>query len=638
MTKGKKLAAILVSSILGGIMLIVGLLILIAHVSMNNAAQEAAKYEFTDGDFVYYSESETSPLFVAGLSEEGKKKDTIVFPFELNGRLVQGFTAADCSHLDFRTAKTIVLGASGYGAGRMLLGENTTVYGGSDLDLYKNVLSTKSELYVDETTYNWIRDNYDDLSRVHMADVIFRFQYNNYSIEYVSFAIDGVAQYAPQGLKGEEEYLAFAGWETTDGKDFDITKDKITSSTILFPKYTDTRLQDYVLEYGVLKSCSYTEAKIITIPESIDGESITSISEECFSNLPNLEKIIIPSTIHSIGDFAFLNDKSLKEVVIAPNNNLSLGKNLFVGCTSLTSFNVPRGVGFDPEVYVNSNITDFTFDESKYKVKNNLIVDTEANWVCYAVPGFENYEVPAGVTVIAQNAFANNHTVKSVILNDVEDLLDNAFANSSVQTLTNNNVKKVRADVFTNTPYLNNQTDKFVIMGDSLIKVNSNDAEIVVPEGVKYFSANLSSKNKKLVLPTTTESIFTKDLSSVTNFYIYARRYNGKIIDKGVFSSTCNFYGPSSTLNYYTSHDIFSNAFYNYCNKFEKLDIVITYKNSDNTISGTINTKMGARIEKTDVSNSDKFLYFEDLDGNKYNVGDFYYFYKDTTLTAVYEN
>ena len=60
------------------------------------------------------------------------------------------------------------------------------------------------------------------------------------------------------------------------------------------------------------------------------------------SCLNNKDKIIIPSSVTSIGDSAFDGCKSLRELVL-PSSVTSIGERAFSGCSSLTSIIVPKG-------------------------------------------------------------------------------------------------------------------------------------------------------------------------------------------------------------------------------------------------------------------------------------------------------
>jgi hypothetical protein len=75
-----------------------------------------------------------------------------------------------------------------------------------------------------------------------------------------------------------------------------------------------------------------------TIPSSV-----TSIGDWAFANSPSLTSLVIPSSVTSIGDGAFANCTSLTSVTI-PSSVISIGWAAFVGCDSLASVAIPSSV------------------------------------------------------------------------------------------------------------------------------------------------------------------------------------------------------------------------------------------------------------------------------------------------------
>lgn len=82
----------------------------------------------------------------------------------------------------------------------------------------------------------------------------------------------------------------------------------------------------------------------IEIPVYIEGDdySVTGISARCFEDNETIEKVIIPSSIQSIGNFAFQYCSNLKEVEF--NEGLTfIGDSSFWGC-GMTKIEIPNSV------------------------------------------------------------------------------------------------------------------------------------------------------------------------------------------------------------------------------------------------------------------------------------------------------
>lgn len=123
--------------------------------------------------------------------------------------------------------------------------------------------------------------------------------------------------------------------------------------------------------------------KTVVIPERIVGKPVTGISN--FANNENIEKVVIPSTVTCIWEYAFANCSSLKEVVFgdgiteicqrlsrtAPpwrkiNSRIwqKLGYKAFRNCTSLKKVFIPKSLTeMGHTVFANCSISELTFED-----------------------------------------------------------------------------------------------------------------------------------------------------------------------------------------------------------------------------------------------------------------------------------
>lgn len=72
-------------------------------------------------------------------------------------------------------------------------------------------------------------------------------------------------------------------------------------------------------------------------------EDTRGIADEAFSNLQNLEGVILPNSVTSIGDAAFMNCSGLTSATLSNTVN-SIGSGAFRGCSGLTDLNIPNSV------------------------------------------------------------------------------------------------------------------------------------------------------------------------------------------------------------------------------------------------------------------------------------------------------
>ena len=161
-----------------------------------------------------------------------------------------------------------------------------------------------------------------------------------------------------------------------------------------------------------------------------------------------------------------------------------------------------------------SGITKFTIlDNPYYQWEDNFLINTNvtdenSSIAIYAYPETRDVVVPSckGSSSIP---FENNQNIDSIDLNQVEYLGVGVFADSSVSSITGENVKDIDMDALLNTPWLANQTNEFVILGSVLIKYLGEDSEVIVPEGIIQIGHNsFSSSNiRSIVLPESITSI-----------------------------------------------------------------------------------------------------------------------------------
>ena len=233
----KKKIIIIISSVVGALLLSFAVICILCIIVDNNQIKEAKKKEIVYGDFKYaiaIDKPDYKTAYLVGLSDEGKKKDEIVVPFLINGYIIQGFCVDFSYDCDFRTAKTIYLGAINYQCGYMKIGENTTIYGG-DHYIYKKVLKTNSKQYVTEHQANIIKEKYKDHNNVFQASVVFDITYYDTSWEYISNAENGKITQVPEFDYKNLDYR-FDGWYNGETR-WNLATDVVTDNIVLEDKW-----------------------------------------------------------------------------------------------------------------------------------------------------------------------------------------------------------------------------------------------------------------------------------------------------------------------------------------------------------------------------------------------------------------
>ena len=170
------------------------------------------------------------------------------------------------------------------------------------------------------------------------------------------------------------------------------------------------------------------------IPAEIHGISVTRLGDEIFKNAGYLQTVIIPDTVTAIGRTAFQGCSSLLEIHL-PKNLKRIEPYTFRYCTSLTRIELPETLNV---------IGEYSF--------SGCIALTEAI-------------MPNSVTSVGTSAFDDCTSLTSVTVS--------------------NNLTTLGGYAFRNTPWLAQQTDEFVLVGNTiLLKWNGNDSIVDIPYGV----------------------------------------------------------------------------------------------------------------------------------------------------------
>ena len=129
-----------------------------------------------------------------------------------------------------------------------------------------------------------------------------------------------------------------------------------------------------------ITDCDRSAAGELVIPETIEGNAVTSIGEGAFGNCTNLTSINIPDSVTSILSATFASCSSLTSINI-PDTVTSIGNNAFASCSSLPSITIP---------------------DSVTSIGNNAFAN------CSSLPSIT---IPDSVTSIGSNAFQNSPAV-----------------------------------------------------------------------------------------------------------------------------------------------------------------------------------------------------------------------------------
>ena len=101
----------------------------------------------------------------------------------------------------------------------------------------------------------------------------------------------------------------------------------------------------FVIAEGVLmfQPDQWDGSPILSVPDTVDGQTVTAIGPGCFLDCADLTTIVLPDTVTQIGPGAFAGCARLRGLFV-PEGTVSIGRDAFAGCTALESVYIPSTV------------------------------------------------------------------------------------------------------------------------------------------------------------------------------------------------------------------------------------------------------------------------------------------------------
>jgi hypothetical protein len=177
-------------------------------------------------------------------------------------------------------------------------------------------------------------------------------------------------------------------------------------------------------DYGYSDSHGYSLNPWKSVKSSITGlvidDGVTSIGRQAFMGCTSLTSVTIPYTVTSIGQGAFERCHSLMFVTI-PNSVTSIGHQAFIHCISLTSVTIPGSVtAIGHQAFAGcTSLTSITI-AGNVTTFGSGVFDGCTNLMCVTIKD--------GMTVIGTNAFSECTNLTSVTIpNSLTTIESGAF-------------------------------------------------------------------------------------------------------------------------------------------------------------------------------------------------------------------
>ncbi len=195
--------------------------------------------------------------------------------------------------------------------------------------------------------------------------------------------------------EGHEKYCS------VDGILYNI--DKTTLISCPPAKTTANNIPTTVTTIGYYAFYNCEALTSVTLPENL-----TKIENNVFYNCKSLSSITIPNSVTTIGYYAFYNCEALTSVTL-PENLTKIENNVFYNCKSLTSITIPNSVtSIGSSAFQNCEaLTSITLPENLTKIEYDAFYDCKS---------LTSITIPNSVTSIGFSAFQNCEALTSITL------------------------------------------------------------------------------------------------------------------------------------------------------------------------------------------------------------------------------
>lgn len=342
----------------------------------------------------------------------------------------------------------------------------------------------------------------------------------------------------------------------------------------------------------------------LVIPNEIDGYTVTAIADNAFAFNKEITKVVIPDSVESIGEKAFLNCWALADVELGTGVT-SIGYDAFGFAKALKTISIPDSVttigaeafarGALTCIDLGKNVTvigddAFTFCESlaainvdpentAYSSNDGVLFDKSGDTLILYPNAKEGtaYAVPNGAKTIGANAFYMNSGLETVTLADsVTCIEEAAFSYSQISNIAfGSSLETIEEAAFDHCENLQTVVfpETLETIGKAAFYLCTSITEVVIPDSVTTIGKSAFQKDtgiKTVVLGAGVQTIGNAafgDNRNLETFRVCSRKdieWSGKAIFDialdnltvyGYCDSGLKGYCKTATTNFVAMHN-----------------------------------------------------------------------------------
>ncbi len=196
----------------------------------------------------------------------------------------------------------------------------------------------------------------------------------------------------------------------------------VTGGKLNALKAVNSIAYDYDASTATITGLNFVPNGELIIPSVINGQEILALGANLFADCLGLTKITIPSSVTTIGDYAFENCRNLTEIIINQGTELeSIGNYAFSYCTILTTMKLSDDSTATTGVFIPNSVETigegaFNFCTSMTGVSLPSGLTTIANNTFFNCSLLVNITIPSTVTTIGNRAFQNCGALTSITI------------------------------------------------------------------------------------------------------------------------------------------------------------------------------------------------------------------------------